>query len=221
MTESKMILKNRIPLLLTVAIIIVAILFGYIFMSGVLDQKVTTPNEKFLVNKTPELANINSSFKDFPPEIQGQIQILAEKYSIAFDYWGFDPVNHEIDLIANGIHDANATNDLHRKKTGNYTIHIFNETELETTQSEVRAYLDELKKNPDYQITPYMMVMDREGPYVDLWCSKLTPDNLKLDNKVIKGWRIHVLVCCGAPSNTGISQNQTTRISDSNSLNTS
>jgi hypothetical protein len=60
-----------------------------------------------------------------------------------------------------------------------------------------------LKKNPDYQITPFMMVMDREGPYVDLWCSKLTPENMELDNKVIKGWRIHVLVCCGAPGSTG------------------
>lgn len=204
MTESKIILKNRIPLLLTVAIVIIAILFGYVLMSGILDQKITTPIEKPPVNNTPVLANINSNLKAFPPDIQGEILILAEKYSIAFDYWGFDPINNEIDLIAYGIHDTNATKDLQGKKTGNYTIHIFNDTELETSRSEVRAYLDELKKNPDYQITPFMMVMDREGPYVDLWCSKLTPENMELDNKVIKGWRIHVLVCCGAPSSTGI-----------------
>jgi hypothetical protein len=202
MTKLKMFLKNRIPLLLIIAIIIIAFLFGYLSTTGIFDQKVTI--EKSLVNNTPELANKNSSLKDFPPEIQGEIQTLSEKYSIAFNYWGFDPVNSEIDLIGYGILDTNAPKDLHGKKTGNYTIHVFNDTELETTRSEVRDYLDELKKNPDYQITPFMMVMDREGPYVDLWCSKLTPDNMKLDNKVIKGWRIHVLVCCDAPGSTGI-----------------
>jgi len=166
-------------------------------------QKGTIPIKNLIAETTPELVNINSSLKDFPTEIQTDIQTLADIYSIAPDHWGFDPINNEIDLLAQNIQNTSTYKDLSGKKIGNFTIHIFNDTELHTTASEVNAYLNDLRKNPDYQISPFEMVYSHEGPYVVLWCFKLTPENKKLDNKVIKGWRIRVYVCCAIPSSTG------------------
>jgi len=68
--------------------------------------------------------DVNSSLNQFPPEIQGEIQTLAEKYSIAPRYWRFDRVNNEIHLFSENIPDTNVTKDLEGKQIGNYTIHI-------------------------------------------------------------------------------------------------
>ena len=73
---------------------------------------------------TPASKDTNSSLKEFPPEIQGEIQTLAEKYSIALKYWRFDRVNNEIHLYSWNTSDTNVTKDLEGKQIGNYTIHI-------------------------------------------------------------------------------------------------
>lgn len=189
-------------------------------MSGILVQKGTTPNEKPTVTSTPELAKINSSLKDFPSEIQGEIQTLSDTYSITPDYWGFDPVNNEIDLLAQDIPNTSAYRDLSGKKIGNFTIHIFNSTELRTTESEVQAYISPLMFTQDYQISNSMIGPDINGrPSLELECRGLTPENQKLDNKVIKGWRIHIWVCCGIPIITQAPQNLTTQIPKTNLTN--
>ena len=90
----------------------------------------------------------------------------------------------------------NVTKDLAGKPIGNFTIHIFNNTELNNTVLEVHEYFFQLRKNPDYQIGDVETVADPKGPYVILWCNNLTPQNKKLENMAFKGWRIHVNICC-------------------------
>jgi hypothetical protein len=193
-------MKNRMSLMISAAIIIIAVIFMYLWISGILVQKGINPIEKPTINGTPDLAKVNSSLKQFPSEIQSEIQTLADTYSIAPSYWGFDPFNNQIDLIAYGIHNSSATRDLEGKQIDNYTIHIFNGTELETTRPDVGKYFLDLEHNPDYQIGSSELVNDPKGPYVILWCYKSTPYNKKLDNMVINGWRILVYVESLPPS---------------------
>jgi hypothetical protein len=194
-----MTMKSRRSLIISAAIIIIAVLSMYLWISGILVHKGISPVEKPIINGTPDLAKINSSLKQFPPEIQSEIQTLADTYSITPSNWGFDPFNNQIDLIAHGIHNSSATRDLEGKQIGNYTIHIFNGTELEITRPKVGKYFLDLENNPDFQIGSSEIVNDPKGPYVILWCYRLTSENKKLDNMVIEGWRIHVYVCCAGP----------------------
>jgi len=73
---------------------------------------------------TPASKDTNSSLKEFPPEIQGEIQTLTEKYSIPPECWWFDRGENKIYLFSSGIPDKNAIKDLQGKQIGNYTIHI-------------------------------------------------------------------------------------------------
>jgi len=188
-----MITKDRITLIISI-VIIIAIIFVYLSMSGISGHEGTIPVEKHPVNNTPALVT-NSSFKEFPPEIQDKIQIMSDMYSIPPGYWGFDSVNNEIDLV---MHDVNSTaKDLRGKQIGNYSIYLFTDTELASTYPEASAHLLDLMKNPEYQISSFDMVtsgtiVNPTGPYVELHVYKTVPENEKLDNTMIKGWRILV-----------------------------
>lgn len=198
-------MKNQNLQIITVMLLIITVVFVCLWISGILVPNGTSTIEKPVINNSPELAEKLSSLKPFPPEIRGEIQILAAKYSIALEWWGFDPYNNEIDLFEHGIYNSSATDDLRGKQIGNYTIHIFNDTEFETTESDVRLYLAQLKKNPDYQISWIDMVTggsiaNPTGPYVELWVNKITPENQKLDNTVIQGWKILVFPMAPLPT---------------------
>jgi hypothetical protein len=143
-----------------------------------------------------------SAFKQFPPEIRNDIWDYAEKYSIPFVNWGFDPVNDEIDLSAYDFHDTNAINDLNEKKIGNYTIHIFNETELKKEESVVRAYFTELGKKPEYQIDNINLETHSGRSYITLYYNVSTTENQKIQNSNYKGWKVITVprinpVACG------------------------
>jgi hypothetical protein len=105
-----------------------------------------------------------------------------------------------INLYAIDIRNESEIKGFEGKKIGNDTIYIIHDTDFETKRSEVFAYLWELKKNPDYQISDISMVTDPYGPYVELWCYKSTPENKKLDNTMIQGWKILVYVESYPPS---------------------
>ena len=173
--------------------------------TGIFPKENTTP-ENPSVNVFPELNSTNTPLKNFPLEIQGEIQILAGKYSLAPNIWGFDPINNEINLYAYGIHNKSAIKELQSKQIGNYTVHILNDTEILNARSEVRNQLTQLSKNPDYQIGFIDMMTDKSDPsgyYAELWVYNSTPENKKLDNMVIKGWKIQVYPMSPIPSNTG------------------
>lgn len=194
--------KNQIPKILIAAIILIALIFTWVWLSGMLIPASPLPNENTSINTTSEADKNDVNLKGFPPEIHDEVQSLSEKYSISLKYWGFDPIHNEIALIAYGIHDTNATKDLQGKKVGSYTIHIFNESDFRTTESEIRAYINELERKPEYQISSMEMVYSHNGPRVELWCVDLTPENQKLENVVIFGWRFYVNVCCAVPNST-------------------
>lgn len=193
-------IKERLPLIITGIIFIVVVII-YLLISGQANQNGgTIPIEKPAENITPVSVNITLSMMGFPPEIQGEILTLSDTYSINPEYWGFDPVNKEINLLEQDLPNTSAYKDLSGKKIGNYSIHIFNRTELEITRSEVQDYLFPFFHTPDYQISNSITTLDMDGrPYVDVECEKLTPENKRLENTTYKGWRIHVYVCCGVP----------------------
>jgi hypothetical protein len=205
LTGLKISMKNRIPLVIAAAILVVAILFVYFWIPGLFPKENITA-ENPLVNVSPEL---NTSLKNFPPEIRDEIQSLAGKYSLALNIWGFDPINNEINIYADSIPDESAINDLQKKQIGNYTIYILNSSEILHAEAEVRNQLTELTqphKNTEYQMGFISMMTDISSTptryYAELWAYKSTPENKKLDNMVIKGWKIQVYPMSPIPSNT-------------------
>ena len=184
-------------------------------------MKETEIAEKHIVNDT-RLNNSNPFLTQFPLEIQDEIQNLARENSIPLNYWGFDPVNKEIDLFAYGIHNMTATKYLQGKKINNYTIQVFNNTTFQTTKGEVRAYLGQLMNNPDYKVASTDMILTGDyvnptGPYVELWVYESTPANEKLNNKAITGWKI--LVYSVVPLPTDVGNSSKTNISDGSKSN--
>jgi hypothetical protein len=198
----KMDIKKPLPMIIIVGILFIACVIAALWISGIFSNNgATIPIEQPSVKTTPSPAIINSSLNYFPPEIQGEIQTLSDSYSIPPGYWGFDPVNNEIDLLEQDMPNASVYRDLSGKKIGNSTIHIFNRTELETTRSEVQDYLFQFFHTPDYQISSSVTTIGLDGrPSVDVECEKFTPKNQELENTVFKGWKIHIYVCCGIPS---------------------
>jgi len=199
-------LKNQIPLIVTGAIIVIAVLFVYLWMSGIIPKGMTT-TENPPVNATPDLNRTNFYLKYFPAEIRGDVQTLAGESPVDISYWGFDPINNEINVFDNGIQNESAVSELRRKKIGNYTVHVMNGTEILNAQDEVQNQLSQLRKDPKYQIEHISMSPDETiNPpryYAELWCNDYTPENKELDYRVIKGWRIQVFVCCALPNSTG------------------
>jgi hypothetical protein len=135
-----------------------------------------------------------TALKQIPPEIHDDVWDYARKYSIPFASWGFDPVNNEIFLFAGDFHDPNAIRDLQGKKIGNYTIHIFNGTELKMAEPEVRTYFTGLMKKPECQIEDIDLVTRTDRPYILLYYNMSTPQNQYFQNRYYKGWKVSTVI---------------------------
>lgn len=140
-----------------------------------------------------------SALSQIPPEIRNDTWRYAEKYSIPFVNWGFDSFNNEVDLFAKDFHNASAIDDLQGKKIGNYSIHIFDETELKTAEPDVRSYFAELSKKPEYQIDNFTLINTNFDlfpgtgrPSVVVYLNITTPENQQILNKYYKGWKVSV-----------------------------
>lgn len=189
-----MVIKSQISLIITAAIIIIAILFACLWIIGIHPKGVITI-ENSSANVTFTYKDTNSSLIKLPSEIQNEISYYEGQYHFTIDKWEFDPEqSKQIILYAHDIRNASSIEDLQGKRIGKYTIFIIHDTEFETTRAEVEAYLIELKKNPDYQIARISMItdsfVDPTGHYAELWCDSSTIENKKLDNTTIKGWKI-------------------------------
>jgi hypothetical protein len=187
--------KNRIPQIIIAGIIIITIVFVYLWMSGIFPMG-TTITEKTQVNITSAFVDQNFSMSRLPPEIQHDVQIIDDSFPL--DKWEFNTTkNNVINLYAFNIHNESDIEGFQGKRIGNYTMYIIHDREFETTQSEVAAYLDELMKNPDYQIAHVGIGIDKTVDptelFVDLWCYRSTPENKKLDKTMIKGYKIIVI----------------------------
>lgn len=162
--------------------------------------------EKLPENFTHEFKDINSSPVLLPIDVQHEIRHYSVQ-NFTLDKWEFNPVKrNEIILYAHDIRNENAINKLQGKQIGNYTIRIIHDTEFETTRAEIEEYLAQLRKNPDYQIAGISMVTNPfenpTGHYAELWCYSSTPENKKLDNTMIKGWKIFVYPLPPLPKNS-------------------
>jgi len=150
------------------------------------------------VNNTPESNRTNYDLQFFPPEIREDILNHAKKYSVNVSYWGFDPLNNEINLYDTGTLNDSVLKELRQVKIGPYTIHVMNDTEILHSQDDVYNQLSQLRKNPKYQINQISMAPYSLNPptrsSVELWCYDYTPENKQLNYAVIKGWVIVVIV---------------------------
>lgn len=199
------IMKNRTSLIVTTMIIIIAVLFMYLWISGIFATGVTTL-DKPSVNITPELKDTNSSPIKLPSELRNELRTLEWKYSIGFSKWNYDPIENEIILYDYPTFNENVVKNLQGKQIGNFTIRIQHDTEFETTRVKVREQLWQLHTNPDYQLARISMITDPfgdpPGNYAELWVYNSTPENKKLDNTVIQGWTILVYPMAPLPADT-------------------
>jgi hypothetical protein len=200
-------MKNQIPTVFIItAIIVIAVLIAGFRMPESVSSNVTPAVTPSLPG-TPDLNRTNFYLKYFPAEIQGEVRTLAGESLVDISYWGFDPINNEINLYDNGIQNESAVNELRGKKIGNYTVHVMNGTEILNAQEEVQNQLSQLRMDPKYQIGHISMGPDETiNPpryFVELVCNNYTPANKELDYRVIRGWRIQVFVCCAVPGSTG------------------
>lgn len=197
-------MKNRIPLIITAAIIILVILSVYFWMSGIISQDGIKILDKPSGNVTPKLIITNNSLDESPPDLD---KFKPLQVRLGFSKWKFDPVKKEMTLYAYDIQDENAINNLQGKRIDNYTIKIIPDKEFETTRAEVYDQLWQLRQNPDYQLARISMVTDAFGDppgyYAELWVYHSTSENRKLDNTTIKGWRILVYPMAPLPKETG------------------
>ena len=198
--------ENQKPRILIAAIIFIAILLMFMWISGIFPKGMAIPRNSS-INISPAFIDKNSSPSKLPPDIQNDIEQIARNYIFTINKWEFDPVKRdEIIFYAYDIRNESSIENLQGKQIGNYTLKIIHDTEFETTRSEVNEYLNGLGKNPDYQINSISMVTDRinDPPenHAELWVYKSTPENKKLDNAVIKGWKILVYPVSSPPYTT-------------------
>jgi len=152
--------ENQKPLILTAAIIFIAILLMFMWISGIFPKGMAIPRNSS-TNISPAFIDKNSSPSKLPPDIQKDIEQIARNYIFTINKWEFDPVKRdEIIFYVHDIRNESSIEDLQGKQIGNYTLKIIHDTEFETTRSEVNAYLNELGKNPDYQIAWIAMHID-------------------------------------------------------------
>lgn len=190
-------MKKQTLLIIIGVIILITIFFVYPWMPEIiLKGRVTTDSSA--VNNTPESNRTNYDLQFFPPEIREDILNHAKKYSVNVSYWGFDPLNNEINLYDKGTLNESVLKELGQVKIGPYTIHVMNDTEILHSQDDVYNQLSQLRKNPKYQINQISMAPYSLNPptrsSVELWCYDYTPENKKLNYAVIKGWVIVVIV---------------------------
>lgn len=189
-----------------VVFLVAGIFLSLIIFAGYVSWTQKNPTEpadsrnalpKVSLTIAPGFKDLNSSPGKLPSEIEREMWPLELEYHFSLNKWEFDPdKKNEIILYALDIRNESLIEEIQEKQIGNFTVHIVRDSEFEKTRSEVRSYLTELRKNPEYQIAHISMVTDRisdtPGNYAELLCNGNTPENRKLDGTLVKGWRIVV-----------------------------
>ena len=131
-----------------------------------------------------------------PGDLKNVIQSMNSNSQFSISKWEFDPSTKEIILYIYDVIGQQMMDDLQGKRVGKYSIRVVHDTEFEKNREDVRQQLADLWKNSDYQIAGTAMVTDtlNDPPqnYVEVWVYRSTPENKKLDNTVINGWKILV-----------------------------
>jgi hypothetical protein len=188
--------ENRKSLIITIVILLIAVFLISLLMSGVFQMEMTSPHNP-LINKSPDFMDANSSPSKLPSDVKQDIDGISRDVVFSVNKWEFDPVKKDtIILYTYDIRNKSLIENLQGKQIRNYTLRIIHDIEFETTRKDVSDYLYDLRKNPDYQVNSVYMVTDRinypPGNNAEVWVYNSTPENMKLDKTMIKGWKISV-----------------------------
>jgi|WetSurMetagenome_2_1015567.scaffolds.fasta_scaffold43469_3 hypothetical protein len=196
-----MTVKNHRHLIIIVAITFITILFGYVLISGT-SEKGKTTTEIPSGNITSGHDDTNLSMSQVLVDIKEEIHRIDP--SIFVTEWELNSTNNVVTLYAIYISNESGIKELQGKKTGNFTIFIVHDTEFEKNMADVQQQLIQLRKNPDYHIAATPMILDtfNDPPqnYIELLVDEITPENRKLNNTEIKGWKIFVRTLSPPPT---------------------
>jgi hypothetical protein len=200
--------ENRKPLIAITAILLIAVFLSSLWMSGIIHIGTTSPEESS-VNVSHNFIDMNTSPLNLPPEVKENIEKVSDDYHFSLNKWEFDPTKKEIIILyVFDIRNESSIEKIQGMQIKNFTLTIIHDTEFETTKQEVRDYLWNLRKNPDYQINSISMVTDRiNDPPVnnaEVWVYRSTLENMKLDKTIMKGWMISVYTVSSPPQTTKI-----------------
>lgn len=184
-----------------------AILIAFLLISiSIIEKNPLIPGktEHPSINNLVLVQNKNYSVSQLPIDLRYEVRRISQNNQFSIHKWEFDPTNrNQVFLYVSDIRNTSIFEEYQGKQVGNYTIRLIHDTEFETSRSEVELYLNQLMKNPDYQIATFSMVTDttvNPPEYnVELWCYKTTPENQKLDHMIIKGWKILVFPAAPLP----------------------
>jgi hypothetical protein len=198
----------------TAIFLVAGIFLLLVFLAGCVSpqQALTAPanaSDALLQNASPTTvsANKNDAQKDLPsPALLKELRKFGlNYYKFGIHKWEFGPDTDEITLYAYSIHNQSQVDALQGTHIGNYTIRILHDTEFERTQHELVQNLTLLQQDSRYQIDHFYTTVDPFGDppgyYIELWTLGYTPENRKLDNTMMNGWKIQVYPISPDPTN--------------------
>jgi hypothetical protein len=191
-------MKNRISLVVIGTIIIFIFGIACIGISGIQGKGNSTSTENPITAVPTNITNQNiTPEKTLYPELLKQLRMLNIRYhDFGIHRWEFGPNTDEITLYTYAVHNESVIQNLQGTKINNYTIRIIHDTEFEKTQHELVQKLTLIQQDSRYQIDHFYTVVDPFGDppedTIELWVVALTPENRKLDNTEMDGWKVVV-----------------------------
>ncbi|OPX63851.1 MULTISPECIES: hypothetical protein [unclassified Methanoregula] len=191
-------MKNRISLVVIGIIIISVIGLVYYGMTGVHGIGGATATENPTSAVPMNLIQQNTPQEKTPtPELLDKLRTLSFKNRFLFVHkWKFGPNPDEITLYAYAIKNESQIESLQGTRVQNYSIRIVRDTEFEKNQRNLTQKLTLLQQDPGYQIDHFYTVVDPFGNHpedtIELWVVASTPENRKLDNTEMDGWKVRV-----------------------------
>jgi hypothetical protein len=191
-------MKNWISLIFIGIIFIFVIGVVYYGIAGVYSKGGTTATENPMATVPTKLTNQNiTPEKTASPELLNQLSLFSMHHKdFGIHKWGFGPDTDEIILYAYAVKNESIIENLQGTKINNYSIRIIHDTEFERDQHELVQKLTLIQQDSRYQIDHFYTVVDPFGNHpedtIELWVVALTPENRKLDNTEMDGWKVVV-----------------------------
>jgi hypothetical protein len=196
--ERRIIMKNRISLVIIGIIIIFVIGVVYYGIAGVYNKGGPTATENPITTVPTNLTNQNTTpEKTASPELLNQLILFSMHHKdFGIHKWEYGPNKDEITLYAYAIKNESQIENLQGTKINNYTIRIIHDTEFERKQYVLVQELTLIQQDRRYQIDHFYTVVDPFGNNpentIELWVDALTSENRKLDNTKMDGWKVVV-----------------------------
>lgn len=139
------------------------------------------------MSKTGEEAEPKNRYSGLPDGVKFEIQRLLLDRNVRILRWIADTADKRIDLICYRI--TPESQEVHGKTINGWTINVTYDTELKRQAEEIGAEVMRWREEPEMQIAgEYISLSDKE---VVLFVYNYTPENQRLHNKTIDGWKIY------------------------------